>query len=833
MDNMSSNSGNGVILRSLNGQWKFRKAGDQEWRTGQVPGSLLTDLRALGEIPDPFYGDHEYELQPIFEETYEYRTTFDVASSELQGRVHFLRFEGLDTLAEVFLNGGSILRADNMFRLYELDVTNQLSAGNNELTVRFDSPVRYMREMQSKKPLFGIPMVIEGYTHLRKAHYMSGWDWGPKLPDCGIWKDVRLVSVEQARWKDVLIRQRHEEGQVTLELSLEVEELKPGQPKQVQVSILSPDGSETEHEAVLPAPNGTIRIPIDNPRLWWPNGFGEQPLYRVSVRLVSDGEALDVREYRIGLRTLTVNTDEDEWGSRFAFEVNGVRIFSMGADYIPEDNLLGTLSRERTERLIGDCVKANFNTIRVWGGGFYPHDYFYECCDEAGLIVWQDLMFACGLYDLNDSFVGNSMREIADNVARTRHHACIGLYCGNNEIEMFFDDGRIENSEQNRIAFHRFFDADIPELLNRLAPDIFYWPGSPSSGVGHLESNAENRGDGHYWEVWHNNKPFADYRNTYFRYMSEFGFESMPHARTIETFTQPEDRNLFSYVMECHQKNPSGNQKILAYLSETYQYPRDFESLVYVSQLLQAEAMRYGVEHWRRHRGRCMGTLYWQLNDCWPTLSWASIDYFGRWKALHYAARKFYAPILASACEEGTSVAFHVSNETLNAVTGRLSWKLRSMEGSDVIEQGDSEVSVGPLASEQVCQRDFGEYMATMAERRSVYAEFTLTVDGKTVSAGTVLFVPVKYAQLRKPAIEAHIVEASDRYLIELSTDHYAKSVELSIDGHDAIFGDNYFDLSPGRSYKVELLKADLEVPMSIDRLRELLRVRSIIDTYG
>lgn len=821
-----------VRTLDLNGSWQFRKADEPTWREGRVPGSLLTDLLALGEIPDPFDGDREYELQPVFEESYEYRKTFVFDPADVPG-CHYLRFDGLDTLADVRLNGELILRTDNMFRSYERDVASLLKQGENEIVVRFGSPVRYMRERQREKPLFGIPMVIEGYTHLRKAHYMSGWDWGPKLPDCGIWRDVSLVSVPMARWKDVSIRQRHGEGQVSLEIGHEVDEREPAADRQVRVELTSPDGTIAVHTAALTTGRESISVPVERPRLWWPNGFGEQPLYRVSVALLQDGEQLDCRAFRIGLRTLTVNTDEDEWGSRFAFEVNGVRIFSMGADYVPEDNLLGRLSRERTEKLIRDCVRANFNTIRVWGGGFYPLDDFYDLCDEAGIILWQDFMFACGLYDFNDAFVANSLTEIEENVKRMRHHACIGLFCGNNEIEMFFDDGRIENSEANRRSFHRFFDETIPELLAGIAPDVFYWPGSPSSGVRHAESNAENRGDGHYWEVWHNNKPFADYRNTYFRYMSEFGFESMPHVRTIESFARPEDRNLFSYAMECHQKNPSGNQKILAYLAESYRYPKDFASLVYVSQLLQAEAMRYGVEHWRRHRGRCMGTLYWQLNDCWPTLSWSSIDFFGRWKALHYAARKFYAPILASACEEGDSVSFHVSNETLAPIAGKLVWEARRTDGPEALGRGEADARVEALSTGLVCRHDFGGVLTTTADRQSVYVAFAFLADGLEISSGTVLFVPTKHARLHRPSIQAELTESEDRYRIALRTDRFAKSVELSVEGRDAVFDDNYFDLSPGRVREIQLLKSDLDAFLPLERLRESLRIRSAFDTYA
>ncbi|MEK0313242.1 beta-mannosidase [Cohnella sp. 56] len=819
-------------ILTLDGKWQYRRLGEGQWREGLVPGTLLGDMLRGGEVEDPFYRDNEARVLPLFDHDYEYRRTFAWETGKAESRTRrLLRFEGLDTLAEVELNGRPLFASDNMFRTYEVEVGDLLVQGSNELRVVFRSSVAYMRKRQAEYALFGIPMVVEGYTYLRKAHHMSGWDWGPKLPDCGIWRSVKLLSVAGARWDDVLVRQRHELGRVQLNVALRADRIAEDAYR-AQVTVEGPDGFRQVRTVQLNE-SASVDVEIDNPQLWWPNGFGEQPLYRVEAALLdASGSTLDQRSLRVGLRELTVNTEPDEWGSAFAFQINGVDIFSMGADYIPEDNVLGRLSRERSERLVRDCVRANFNTIRVWGGGFYPDDYFYDLCDEYGLIVWQDFMFACGVYPLDDgAFIDNAVAELADNVKRIRHHASIGLICGNNEIEMFFEDGRIANTEENRRAYVSFFEERLPALVGELAPDTFYWPGSPSSGGDFFESNGQNHGDGHYWDVWHGNQPFTDYRNTYFRYMSEFGFESLPDYRTTLSFTEPEDRNLFSYVMECHQKNPAGNQKILAYLAETFRYPKDLRSLGLVSQLMQAEAMRYGVEHWRRHRGRCMGALYWQLNDCWPTLSWASIDYFGRWKALHYFARRFFAPVLLSACETETDVSLHIANERLTALQGNVSWALKDMDGG-VLESGGAEFKADPLSAICVAELDFAERLASPDVRRRVYLEYALESDGAPASLGTAYFAPAKYVELKHTDIRADVTEEADRFVVELSAPSLARYVELSFWTLDGLFDDNYFDLPAGTVRRIGLPKAELSKAASLDEIRAELTVTSLTDTY-
>ena len=561
---------------------------------------------------------------------------------------------------------------------------------------------------------------------------MSGWDWGACLPDGGIFRPVTLLGIESARLDSVYIRQVHEDGKVLLIPEVDVETVDEAEiDTDEKNSAEMPDqGVESEadedlleYEVTVTAPDGTKivsdgspdEIVIENPQFWWPNGLGEQPLYQVQVDLKAGDKTVDTWCKKIGLRTLTMHIEKDEWGESFAHEVNGYQVFAMGADYIPEDNLLQRTSKERTRELLLQCKRANFNTIRVWGGGYYPEDWFFDLCDELGLMVWQDFMFACSVYELTPEFEANIRQEFIDNIKRIRHHASLALWCGNNEMEMFVKQGNWVTKPTEVRDYLLMYERIIPEVLREYDPDTFYWPASPSSGGSFDEPNDPNRGDVHYWEVWHGNKPFAEYRKYFFRYASEFGFQSFPSVKTLETVTDdPRELNPFSYVMEKHQRNYGGNGKIAKYMQAAYRYPENFSDFVYASQLLQADGIRYGVEHYRRNRGRCMGAIYWQLNDCWPVISWSSIDYYGRWKALHYYAKRFFAPVMLS-CEEQSwmtveadmnrqhfefekSIRLNVTNETLSARKVLVKFAVRDASAK-ILRQEERWVEVPALSS--------------------------------------------------------------------------------------------------------------------------------------
>ena len=795
-------------LQSLNGEWTLEIPGSEFPATkAGVPGSVYHDLLTAGLIPDPFYRNNEDEALKIMEHDFIYSRAFTVPADLLKCDAVLLRCCGLDTLAEVEINGQAAGKADNMHRTWEFDVRQLLREGENRIRITFASPTRFIREAYEKKPLEGSSDAMRGFPYLRKAHCMFGWDWGPHLPDAGIWRDIELAGIRKARLRDVYIAQTHEAGKVTLNVSSNIVKITEGEAE-VSVSVTAPDGREFRAEGA------ECSLTIDQPQLWWPAGYGDQPLYDVTVTLFDEQGELDTWKGRIGLRTMTVRREKDEWGESFCHCVNGVDVFAMGADYIPEDNLLPRVNRERTRRLLEDARAANMNAVRVWGGGYYPDDYFYDLCDELGLLVWQDFMFACAAYDLTEDFEKSVCAEFRDNIRRLRHHASLAVWCGNNEIESFVPSG-FWHSEKKLISdYIKMYEYILPKIMKEEDPQAFYWPSSPSSGGSFDEPQDENRGDCHYWEVWHGLKPFTDYRNHLFRYASEFGFQSFPCMATIESFTLPEDRNVFSYIMEKHQRNASANGKIAEYLSQTYLYPTSFDTFVYASQLLQAQAMQYGVEHWRRYRGRCMGALVWQLNDCWPVTSWASIDYYGRWKALHYFEKRFFAPVLVSCAEEGTltqntnvnaepfplkkSIRLNVSNEIRSEFRGTVRWSLRTPDAA-VVKEGGCPVTVPALSACWLEETDlsdqdtYGSYVAYSLEDEA----------GKTVGSGTVLFCAPKHFRFEDPKLEAH--QEGDEIVVTARA--YARSVEIRCNP-DAVLEDNFFDMNAG-TRRIRVLRGD------------------------
>lgn len=810
---------------NLGGAWRMREADSETWHSAHVPGSVYADLMADGTMPDPFWRENELDAFERMKKDYVYQRAFTVTEAQLAHAHVELVCEGLDTLAHVSLNGREIAFADNMHITWVWDVKEQLHAGENTLEIRFDSPILYCAKKAEEAPGWESSDATPGFRHLRKAHCMFGWDWGPRLPDAGIWRPIFLRTWDAARLENALILQAHHDGVVDVTIRPEI-----AGESAWSAEITAPDGE------VIIIPETTAAeqvITIEHPQLWWPNGLGKQPLYRVTVRLATG----DTRTWRIGLRTMTVSREKDEWGEEFCHVVNGMKVFAMGADYIPEDNILARVTPERTRRLLEDCKAANFNAIRVWGGGYYPDDAFYDICDELGLMVWQDLMYACAFYDLTPDFERSIRVETHQNVARLRHHASLALICGNNEMEMFMAGANsalinhrtwefVPTYPHHITDYVKMFEYILPAIVKETAPQTYWWPASPSSGGNFDAPNDENRGDNHYWDVWHGEKPFTEYRKFFFRYASEFGFQSFPCLKSVKQFTLPDDRNIFSRVMERHQRNQAANGKILSYLSQTFRYPNSFDDLLYASQLMQAEAIRYGVEHWRRNRGRCMGAIIWQLNDIWPVASWASIDYYGRWKALHYAAKRFFAPVMISAEEEGElsqnpkineyhpaplekSFRLNVCNETLRDVTGEVVWALRTPDGA-IVRQNQQTLTIPAMSAKWLDKVDCADASLT-----GHYVSFAFVVDDVALSEGTCIFCAPKHFEFVDPRLT---VETRGDTLV-VTSHAYAKQVWLESEDADLLLDDNAFDMNP-----------DTKVVRVVRGTAEKVRVRSVWD---
>ncbi len=778
-------------------QWRFLFEG--ECYSCQLPATMYGILLQEGKIPDPYYRDNEKSLTALSEKNCSFETVVNADDELLSHRHLLLRFEGIDTVADIFLNGERLAHVENMHRIFEVDVSGLFLPGENRISVDIFSPLRYMREGQKRHPIPGNAESIDGVAQIRKASYMMGWDWGPELPDMGIWRPVYLVAYDEARLLTPAFRQYHEDGRVRLSCHAELE----GTGTSVRFSLRAPDGRLLQScEADR---RGEVCFTVEDPQLWWPNGYGEQPLYTVHVSLSAGERIVDEAKYSIGLRTLTVSTQRDRYGNEFCFVVNGEKIFAMGANYIPEDNLLGRRSEARTDALLRKCADANFNMIRVWGGGFYPDDCFYELCDRYGLIVWQDFMIACNSIWLTDSREENLMLEFRENLTRIRHHACLGLLNGNNEIEAGMAHGKTPRNTPLLVAdYLRLYHRLLPELCQELAPDTFYWPSSPSSGQCFDGSPSdETRGDCHYWQVWHNWLPYEEYRKHYFRFCSEYGFEALPEPLTLESFTEPRDRNLFSPVMLTHQKCRAGNGKLMAYLSDYYLYPKDFRGVLYGSQLLQADAIRTAVEHFRRHRGRCMGSLYWQLNDCWPTVSWSSLDSAGRKKALHYAAKRFYAPVLLSAHESGNIVTFNISNEQRHVFEGSVGLSLRDVHYREVWQER-FDATLEKLSSRDVKTVDFTPILAD--REHTLYLVYTLyDRNGMEFSRAVHLFVRPKCFAYKKPNIRYELTPCEEGLCLHLQSDVFAHRLRVDFGEMDVQSSDRYVDLTDADGCKIML----------------------------
>jgi len=839
-------------LQSLNGAWEFRQAKSKNWLPAQVPGGVHTDLLALDRIPDPFVGDNEKRVQWVAEADWEYRRNFNVSPEMLAETQINLVCDGLDTLARVYVNGALVGRGENMFRQYRWDIKKLLHPGANELGIYFESSVAYGLKRNKERPLHGVTQAIPGGMYVRKAPCQFGWDWGPMLPPVGIWKDIRLEGSSVARFKDIHLRQHHEGKKVTATADALLERFSEG-TLTARMEITTPDGTHLKVELPAPGKDQKLSIEIPAPRLWWPYGYGEQPLYQVVMTLLDGKQALDERHFQLGLRTIELRRQPDQWGESFTFVINGVPVFAKGSDWIPADSFPTRITEASLSKLLRDAIATNQNMLRVWGGGFYETEMFYDLCDRLGILVWQDFAYACSIYPMDEpEFLENVRVESFENIRRLRHRASLALWCGNNEMEEGWEYWHWDSPESKSLkdAYEKFYFHTLPEWVAELDPDHPYWPSSPSSNTPFVNTNAQDIGDMHYWDVWHGRKPFTAYRNVYPRFMSEFGFQSLPPFETIKTYASEPDWNMTSYMMEYHQRSGSGNGLMIGQMTDTFRMPKDFQSLVYLSMVLQAEGIRYGVEHWRRYPERISGIVYWQLNDCWPVASWSSLDYFGRWKALHYAARRFYAPVMLSIFDHGehkgagegsvlpslvadsivgTSLGWrmsvHVTNDLLQPWQGKVRWGLVTLYG-EVLQSGDAVANVKPQSSTEVCAVDCK--LDDEQRRKAVFiAELFEGETRKALNVAT--FVPNKHLELVDPELKYELRQEDKILVIELTSRSLARFVELSFTGIDVVFSDNYFDAPAG--WKV-MVTCPMPTGKTEAEMAHALCVRTLRDSF-
>jgi beta-mannosidase len=842
--------------RSIDSGWQFRAVANtdrvdvKEWHPAQVPGVVQTDLLRAGLIPDPFDRDNEFHLQWIGLADWEYQTTFQVDAAALAHDHVDLVFEGLDTFAEVYLNDQAILYADNMFRHWRIPAKTALKAGPNTLRIVFHSAVEKMIPYVKSLPYvlpsvstfnFGNEENVATAPYTRKAPYNYGWDWGPRFMTEGIWQPVRLETWDALRIENFHIHQQNitaDLANVTTELEIEASRPTTATLTLAHDEISAPQTADGTQTLQLNAGINRVSFPlrITSPKLWYPVGYGPQNRYRfsASVRIGRDNAAR--AETKTGLRSVELRRVPDQWGKSFEFVVNGISVFAKGADVIPFDSFPNRVTPEIHRNILQSARDAHMNMIREWGGGYYESDDFYDICDELGIMVWQEFMFGGDMVPGDVPFQENVRQEAIDQIKRLRDHPSIVIWCGNNEVETgwwHWGDRQEFKASISPDARDRVWQdyvilfADIlKSAVTHYADPVPYWPSSPSANFEEIPDNQHN-GDLHYWAVWHAQAPASDYTLQFPRFMTEYGFQSFPEMRTIRSFAKPEDFDIRSTVMQAHQKNKGGNERILTYMLREYREPKDFPSFVYLSQVQQAEIIKIGAEHLRRQRPRTMGSLYWQLNDCWPVASWASIDYYGRWKALHYYARRFYDDVLISPFLHDDEVDVYVVSDKLQALSGTIHMRLLDFSGNVLLDQ-TKDVQI-PAQSSAIYFSVDRAALAVKADPRRSFLVFDLEVAGKKVSRNLVFLGVTHNLELPvAPKIETTLSKTGEDYSVTLQSSTLARNVYLSFGDLNVECADNYFDLLPAEPVTIRLKSS-----ATMEQLKTALTTMSLTEAFN
>lgn len=837
-----------TISKKIDGNWEFKSTTDSVWLPATVPGSVHTDLLANKIIEDPFFRLNEHNLQWIDKKDWEYKTTFSVDENLLKKDKIELRFNGLDTYARVFLNDELILEADNMFMFWEVSCKGKLIEGENYLKIVFESPINKGLEKREQLGYF-LPGAENDQSELggvadkktvvftRKAQYHFGWDWGPRLVSIGIWQDIEINAWNKCKILDLnIIQKQLTESKASLSSKIEIESIGNN-----TIKIIGLIDSETAFEYTTSLTKGknkiSIPLEIDNPELWWPNGLGNQKLYDVEINLLQANEQIASKKLKIGLRNIEVIQEPDSIGKSFYFKVNGQAVFMKGANYIPQDIFLNRVSDEDYENLIKSAVDANFNMLRVWGGGIYEKDIFYDLCDEYGILVWQDFMFACAMYPGNAEFLENVEKEARQNVRRLRNHPSIALWCGDNEILSAWNrwgwkENVLENQGQGIAdtiwkAYDDIFHHILPDVVSQLDPQKLYWSSSPSAGFGELENGKS--GDNHYWGVWWAKEPFSKYKEVIPRFMSEYGFQSFPELNSVKKYALQEDWDINSEVMKSHQRSSIGNVTIEEYMKRDYKNPVDFPMFLYVNHVLQAEGIKMAIEAHRRNMPLCMGSLYWQINDCWPVASWSGIDNFGNWKAMHYFVKKAFTNILISPdLDTLNNLKVFVISNNLKNQNAFLNLSLMDFNGNILLKK-EKKIEIKANSSIVYFEDELNHFLKDLQRNNILLHTEIVDSKGEILSENILYFKSPKDLDLPKPEIKHKITQRGNTFIVEISSNKLAKNLYLRADELEGRFSDNYFDMLPNKSIEIEFSNND---SITLDEFKKNLKIFTLTDTY-
>lgn len=829
--------------------WQFKQSDSGEWLPASVPGTVHTDLLANKKIEDPFYRTNEKDLQWIDKKDWIYQNIIKIDTSIIQKENVELYFKGLDTYADVYVNDSLVLKADNMFREWIADCKRFLKVGDNMLKVYFHSPINIgLKDLerlgyalpasndQSENGGLGEKKVS---IFTRKAGYHYGWDWGPRFVTSGIWRPVFLKAWNNVKINNVqIIQESVSSTKAELKAIFEVQSTVNGSAE-LEISC-SNEASLKANGKISLKPGvckGEVNFSINNPKLWWTNGLGDAFLYNLIGNIKIDDAVIDGKPVNVGLRTVKIIQKPDSLGKSFYVELNGKPVFMKGANYIPNDNFLPRVTPAEYEKVVKSAFDTKMNMLRIWGGGIYENDEFYDLCDKYGILLWQDFMFACSMYPGDDAFLENVRLEAIDNVKRLRNHPSVGLWCGNNEIDVAWQEYNEKGGwgwknqytpQQRKTIWHAYdtiFHKILPDVVKEYDPSRFYWPSSPMADWRKHSDFSAHSGDIHYWDVWWGQKPFEEYETHIGRFMSEYGFQSFPEFNTVRTYTIPADYDIFSDVMKAHQRSSIGNGTIKNYMQRDYKVPTDFRKFLYVGQILQAEGIKFAMEAHRRAKPYCMGTLFWQINDCWPVASWSSTDYYRRWKAQQYYAKKAFSDVLVSPDLDSTKVSIYIVNDLQEKKNTNLLLKVIDFSGKVLFEKTIS-ATLEPNSSKEFFKTDVVNLVPATALKTSLlYAEVK---EGENVLSSNILyFLPPKDLNLPKTSVISEIKKENENYVLRLSSAKLVKSLYLSLDNGDGFFSDNYFDILPGQEV---IIKFTTSKSMDLETFSQNLKMMKLDD---
>ncbi len=831
----------------LNENWSFTMASEEDWLPAEIPGTVHTDLLKNNEVGDPFYGLNETKLQWIEQEDWIYKTNFDINNKLKSYDRIDLVFEGIDTYADVYLNDSLLFAANNMFIPWEKPVKDLLENGENEILVKLKSPVNqvmpkynnlgYEIPVNSEQAVTEWQEGIKTSVYTRKAQFHYGWDWAPRFVTSGIWRPVYLRAWNDARITNVFYQLREINEQAIYDVHLTIESLVNDE---ANINILV-DGNEELDQTIqlIPGMNEkTLTMTIEDPKLWWPNGLGKPYLYEAEAVLEIDGINTSVHNEKIGVRTVELIQENDSVGTSFHFEVNGVPVFMKGANYVPLDVFFPRVTEEKYRYFIESVKKANMNMLRIWGGGIYENEIFYDLCDEHGIMIWQDFMFSNSMVPGDEAFLKNVEKEANTIVRQLRNHPCMASYCGNNEVLMFWNNRwkHIQDEPRGKPlwkAYQDIFYNILPDAVQKNDPDKFYWPSSPSTTYYTYDADSTwKKGNQHLWKVFFGREPIDayTYRKNLGRFNTEFGLQSYPSKKTVNTFADADDYDVYSPVMLQHHKVRlrNGNEIMFHYILNRYPDPNNFEHTLYVSQVMQAEGIKTAIEALRRNKPWSMGSLYWQLNDVWPVTSWSGLDYYGNWKALHYAVKKAYSPILISPVVENNRLRVYAVSDTLENVTGTLKISSLQFSGPEWF-QDEIEINVPANGKKRVADIPVSNVLRNIADTSNTVIHVTFNYGHAQVTGNKLYFTSVKNLNLPDPNITSTFGYSDERITIRLNTDVLAKSVYLESSIHQGHFSDNFFDLLPGESKEVIYTSPE---KISMEKLKASIKIKTIVDAF-